>query len=60
MKNGNIQDQIIAEFGTRSREKCGAELIRWSSDTPLPKNFELKYLKKINIDNKENEEDESG
>ncbi|CAF4456850.1 unnamed protein product [Rotaria socialis] len=60
VKNGNIQDQIIAEFGTRSREKCDAELNRWSSDTPLLKNFELKYLKKINIDNKENEEDESG
>ncbi|CAM4833390.1 unnamed protein product, partial [Rotaria magnacalcarata] len=60
VKNGNIQDQIIAEFGTRSREKCGAELNRWSSDTPLPKTFELKYLKKINIDNKENEEDDSG
>ncbi|CAF2110693.1 unnamed protein product [Rotaria magnacalcarata] len=59
-KNGNIQDQIIAEFGTRSRDKCGAELNRWSSDMPLPKTFELKYLKKINIDNKENEEDESG
>ncbi|CAM2729580.1 unnamed protein product [Rotaria socialis] len=40
VKNGNIQDQIIAEFGTRSREKCGAELNRWSSDTPLPKTFE--------------------
>jgi len=58
--DGKIKDSIIAQYNTKHTEKCGSEIAKWLPNISIPTCAELKYLNKIKIMDKQNNEDESG
>jgi hypothetical protein len=58
--DGKIKEPIIAQYNIEHTMSCGNEISKWSANIPIPTCTELKYLNKIKIMDKENNEDESG
>jgi hypothetical protein len=58
--DGKIKEAIIAQYNIEHTTSYGSEIAKWSPNIPIPTCAELKYLNKIKIMDKENNEDESG